>query len=130
MYRIRRFGVIKTANIVALIYVLVILIFIVPFAVLVLAASPRNVAAASTAGVLALGLFGVVFYGAFGWIFAAVACLLYNFAARYVGGIEVQVEPVAPPTAGPVWGPPASAPPPPVWGPPTTPPAPPLPPAE
>lgn len=112
MYRIRRFGIIKTATIVAVIYMLVVAIFFVPLAILALAASPGN-AAVGAVGILVFGLLAAVLYAAVGWIFTAIACALYNLAAGWVGGIEVQVEPVAPVAASPVWGPSSYPPPPP-----------------
>ena len=42
MFRIRRFSVIKTANVVALIYMVVVAIFAVPFALLVAIAGSRQ----------------------------------------------------------------------------------------
>jgi hypothetical protein len=116
MYRIRRFGVIQTATIVAVIYVLVIAIFAIPFAFLVFAYSPSN-SAAFAVSVLVGGLLAALLYAAIGWIFTAIACLLYNLAAGWTGGIVVQVEPVGPPAAPPNWGPPGMP------SPPTLPPA-------
>ena len=77
MFRIRRFGVMKTATVVAVLY----MIFV---------------------------------YGLFGWVFTAIALAIYNLAARWVGGIEVEVETVGPPPPVPTWGatlPPSSSPP-------------------
>lgn len=104
MYRIRRFGVIQTATIVAVIYILAIGIFAIPVAILVIAYSPGNSAALGLS-VLMGGLLAALLYAAIGWIFTAVACLLYNLAAGWTGGIEVQVEPVGPPPAPPTWSP-------------------------
>ena len=121
MYRIRRFGVVKTATVVAVMYVLVTAIVGVPVAILVVLAGRGRGIEALGPTVAAGALFVVAFYGIFGWIFTAIACALYNVAAGWVGGIEVQVEPVTPPPAPPVWGPttattPPTAPPP-GWGP-------------
>ena len=108
MYRIRRFGVIKTSTVVAVMYVIVIAAFAVPIAILVVAFG-RGDTAGGAAGVLVLGLLAAVVYGVLGWVFTAIACALYNLAAGWVGGIEVQVEPVAPPPPAPVWGPTGAA---------------------
>jgi hypothetical protein len=59
----------------------------------------------------------ILAYGLFGWIFTAIVCLIYNLAARWVGGVEVHVEPVAPPPPPPAWMAPTTSPPP---APPTT----------
>jgi hypothetical protein len=47
-------------------------------------------------------------------VFTAIALAIYNLAARWVGGIEVEIESVAPPPPVPTWGAtlPPSAPPP------------------
>jgi predicted lipid-binding transport protein (Tim44 family) len=114
MFRIRRFGVIRTANVVAFFYVVIIAIFVVPITLLVAAAAPSanlpgtTGAFAGNVGAMAVlffGLLAAVFYGIFGWIFTALACLLYNFAARVIGGIEIQLEAVEPPPPTAIWSP-------------------------
>jgi hypothetical protein len=130
MFRIRRFGVIKTANVVAFLYVIIIVVIFVPIGVIfALAGSSTNFggtgAFAGNAvgiGVLFFGLLAAVFYGIIGWIFTAIACLIYNFAAGMVGGIEIQLEAVEPPPPPMVWGGSATVPAPPA-APPTEPPA-------
>ncbi|OGN86010.1 MAG: hypothetical protein A2X23_06420 [Chloroflexi bacterium GWC2_73_18] len=115
MVDIRRFSVIRTANVVALMYVIAMAIFFVP--ILLLLALYSATPAAVDFGFLAAGTVGLVILTVFnaigGWIVTALACLIYNLAARWVGGIEVQVEQVAAPaptaTAQPPgWGPPVS----------------------
>lgn len=39
-----------------------------------------------------MGLLMPVFYGVFGFIFGAISAALYNLIARWVGGIQVEVE--------------------------------------
>ena len=109
MYRISRFGVVKTATMVALIYVIVIAIFFVPAAIIVLALGRSTGVAAG--GVLIGGVLIAVVYAAFGWIFTAISCAIYNLAARWIGGIEVQLQPVAPPPPVPLWAPSITPPP-------------------
>ena len=124
MFRIRRFGIVKTATVVAVLYVLIIAIFIVPVAILVAAFGGDN----GSNGALALivgGLILAVVYGLVGWVIAAIGCALYNVAAGWVGGIEVQLEAVVAPAPPPVWGPSTTPPqvnPPPVAPPPIAPP--------
>lgn len=122
MVRIRRFGVVRTATVVAVLYMVIAAIFAIPFALLAAAAgsSVGSVGDVNLAGILTIVLLAVVGYGVLGWVFTAIACLLYNLVAGWTGGIEVQVERVDAPPPAPVWG---SAPPP------TTPPGPPAPPA-
>lgn len=101
MYRIRRFGVMKTATVVAVMYVVIIAIFVVPFAILAMAFRSD---AAGGGAVLVFGLVAALVYGAAGWVITAIACALYNLVAGWTGGIEVQVEAVGPPPPIPVWG--------------------------
>ena len=49
------------------------------------------------AALLAVMMFGVgifmpVFYGLFGFIFGVISAAIYNLIARWIGGIEVEVE--------------------------------------
>ena len=143
---IRRFDVVRTANVVAVLYavgVLVIgLVVVVPFTLLTVVAGVSSsgsemagIVGASIVGGLVLGLIAVVFYGIMGWIMTAIGCALYNWVAGRIGGFRVEVEVEGPypgrpgyPTpygapgygnpAWPVPGSPAGqpAPPPPGWG--------------
>jgi hypothetical protein len=113
MYTIRRFSVVKTATVVAVMYVVIVAIFIIPFAFLALAFGRGDSGAGGLVGVLVFGLLAALLYGVFGWIFTAIACAIYNLAAGWVGGIEVQVDQSAPPPAQQLWAPSTpSAPPP------------------
>ena len=107
MYRIRRFGILKTATVVALIYMVIVAIFAIPFALLVIVAGSSQGAFGQTTaiGAVTLAFVAIVVYGILGWIFTAIACALYNLVAGWTGGIEVQVEPVAPPPLPPAWAP-------------------------
>ena len=104
MFRVRRFSVLSTANTVALMYFAGFLIIFVPVA-LILSVARVTVTTGSgqqtTFGVeLILLLIIPIFYGLAGWVFTALFCLLYNLAARFTGGIGVDVESRVP--AGPV----------------------------
>ena len=103
MYRICRFGVVKTATMFAVIYVIVIAIFAVPAAIIVLALAPSG--GAGAVEVVIGGVLIAIIYAVVGWIFTAIGCAIYNLAARWIGGIEVQVEPVVPPPPVPLWAP-------------------------
>ncbi len=105
MYRIRRFGVIRTATVVAVMYAIVFAIIFIPIALLALAAGPRGGVVTGPSIALFMVVLLVV-YPLLIWVFTAIACLLYNLAARFVGGIEVEVE--RPPqmwTQSPGWTP-------------------------
>jgi hypothetical protein len=114
MYTTRRFSVMKTATVVAVMYVVIVAIFIVPFAFLALAFGRGDSGAGGVVGVIVFGLLAALLYGVFGWIFTAIACAIYNLAAGWVGGIEVQVDQSTPPPAAQLWAPtaPPSVPPP------------------
>ena len=125
MVRIRRFNVIKTATVVAVMYVVIVAIFAIPFLLIVGIAGVStnggpNVGTGMVGG-LVLSVVIALFYGLIGWVFTAVACLIYNLVAGWIGGIEVEVDRVEPPAPPPAWmapggsptappGPPPSAP--------------------
>jgi len=95
MFRIRRFGVIRTSNVAAIAYLLITLVFVLPFA-LILAAGPvsmtdafGNRTAIEISPILLLII--PVVYAAIGWVFTALFCLLYNLAARITGGAEFEL---------------------------------------
>ena len=113
MYTIRRFSVLKTATVVAVMYVVIVAIFIVPLAILAVAFGRGESAAGGLLGVLVIGLLAALVYGVIGWIFTAIACAIYNLAAGWVGGIEVQVDQVGPPPTPQLWAPTAPPPAPP-----------------
>ena len=112
MFRIRRFGVLRTATVVALLYLVAFALLIIPFIVILLATGPRG-GAMPTAAIIAGLLFALVIYPVVGWVLTAIACLIYNLVARWVGGIEVEVERVHPagPPAGYAYGTPYGQPP-------------------
>jgi hypothetical protein len=104
MYSIRRFGVVRTATIVAVMYLIVTAVIVVPIVVLGgIAAVLGGQGGAVVVGIAVTGLIIGAIYGVMGWVFTALACLLYNLAAGWVGGIELQLEAVAAP-ATPTWG--------------------------
>ncbi|HET9496822.1 MAG TPA: hypothetical protein VFP83_00630 [Candidatus Limnocylindria bacterium] len=125
MVRIRRFGVLRTASVLALLYGLAALVFFGIFAVFVLVAGvqspsmpggiPGFDAGAGAVGILIFGAIAAALYGIFGWIFTAIFCLLYNWVAGFAGGVEIKLEAVTlpvpaapvPPPAGPPAPPPA-----------------------
>jgi len=113
MFRIRRFGVVKTATVVAIMYMVIVGVFVVPFALLALLVAPTQGSGSAGTGVsiLLFGLVAIFGYGLLGWVFTAIAAAIYNLAAGWVGGIEVEIETVAPPPPLPAWGTTAPSPP-------------------
>jgi hypothetical protein len=116
MVRIQRINVMKAATVAAIMYMIVIAIFVVPFVLLVAIAgvSAPGVDGGQTAGgALVVGLVAVLGYGLLGWVATAIAVAIYNLVAGWIGGIEVRVESVAPPAPPPAWMqvPPSASPP-------------------
>jgi hypothetical protein len=112
MVRIRRFNVVKTATVVALMYVVIVAIFAIPFLLLVgIAGVSMNGGPQVGAGIVGILIFAVVialFYGLVGWIVTAIGCAIYNVVAGWIGGIEVEVDRVEPPAPPPAWMAPGS----------------------
>ena len=98
---IRRFDVIRTANVVAVLYALMFavfgLIFLVPFALFGIAGSNSGgngagLFAASLAGGLIFYVLIVAFYSFIGWIATIIVLGFYNFVAGRMGGIRFVVD--------------------------------------
>jgi hypothetical protein len=112
---IRRFDVIRTANVVAVLYavavIIVVLVFFVPFLLIAGLAGMSSsdsemgsvVGAGLVGGLLFAGI-GIVFYGAVGWVMTAIVCALYNFVAGRIGGIRVIVDVEGPYPGTPAYG--------------------------
>jgi len=107
VHRIRRVGVIKTATTVAVLYALAIAIFAIPVALLAAAAGGVGTGAQRIGfvEVLTFAVLGILLYGVLGWIFTAIGCAIYNLAARFTGGIELELNMSTPPSAPAVWAP-------------------------
>jgi hypothetical protein len=98
---IRRFDIVRTANMIAMFYVMLALVFglfiFLPIALIGGIAGSRGDNGAGAA--LGVGLVGglifylliVVFYAIFGWIFGAIAAAVYNFVAGRIGGFQLDV---------------------------------------
>ena len=126
MVRIRRFNVVKTATVVALMYTVIVAVFAIPFFLLFAIAGVSvnggpTQAVGNGFGLIVVGIVAALVYGLIGWIATAIVCLLYNFVAGLVGGIEVEVDRPEPPPPPPAWMTSTTAPPPPTTSPPSTP---------
>jgi hypothetical protein len=42
---------------------------------------------------LAIGIFAPIFYAGMGFVVGAITALVYNLAAKWMGGIEIELEP-------------------------------------
>jgi hypothetical protein len=88
--QIRRFGVGQTAKVVGVLYTLIGLLFVPLLAVAAILA-PGDEQPFPLWFVACLPFV----YGLMGLVFSAIACLIYNMVAGWVGGIEVEVEEAA-----------------------------------
>ena len=86
VHQIRRFGVLQTAMVLGVLYVLLGVLFL-PFISIAATLAPDETGF-GTGMALALPLL----YGAAGFIFGAIGALLYNLVAGWVGGIEVELD--------------------------------------
>jgi len=115
--QIRRVGIFSYAKITAvttaafgLIIGVIYGLIVIVFGAAILAGGGRDTGAAGAGSIVAgvLIMIGLpIFYGVLGFIFGAIGALVYNVAAGFVGGIELELEPVADGYATP---------PPPQWG--------------
>jgi hypothetical protein len=101
MQTIRSVGVLSVAKIMGLLQACLSLVF-VPFFLAIAAvgsfASPHNnpLGAFGAAGITILAILMPVFYGVFGFAAGAMGALLYNLLAKWIGGIQIDLQPPAP----------------------------------
>jgi L-cystine uptake protein TcyP (sodium:dicarboxylate symporter family) len=96
MVRIRRFGIVRTANVAAIAYLLLTLIIVLPFVLILAAAGPMEFtdSLGRTASVEMSPLWLLLLpllYAVIGWLVTAMFCLVYNLAAAITGGAEMQL---------------------------------------
>ncbi|HEX9216556.1 MAG: hypothetical protein DMD65_12990 [Gemmatimonadetes bacterium] len=85
-HRLSRFSIGQTAKVLGVLYLLMGLIFL-PFFFIAAALSPKQ-----TGFGVGFALVLPVLYGIIGFVCTAIGCALYNFVARLVGGIEIQLD--------------------------------------
>lgn len=118
MYRVRRVGVISAANMSAaisfvftfVIALLVALVFL-PMGSLPLPSNVENPfdrASLPTGSLIGLLLVVPLVYAAIGWVAGALAALVYNLVARFIGGLQLTLE-QRPPDVPVAWTPAGSA---------------------
>ena len=99
---IRRFDVVRTANIAAALYLVITLVFslviFLPVTLLVSVAGTQYggngmgaILGAGVIGVLIFAVIGGLIYAVIGWIITAIMVALYNFVAGRIGGLQVDV---------------------------------------
>jgi hypothetical protein len=89
MRRIKSFGVIRTSAMVGAVY----LVFALPFA-LIGAAVALGVKGNHPPGVVPPLVFMLsmpLFFGAGGFVMTAILCWFYNIAAKFIGGIAIEL---------------------------------------
>ena len=94
MLRIRKFGVVQTAKVAAILYFFITAIMLVPFGIIFLAVDSVSDDFGATEGVFGsvIFLFAPIIYAVVGFVFVAIGCPIYNLVSKWVGGIEVEVE--------------------------------------
>ena len=96
MVRIRRLGVVRTATVASVFYLLITLIVLLPFALVLATAGPittTDQAGRTTTfevSPFVLLLLPLV-YALIGWVLTALFCLVYNLAAAITGGVELEL---------------------------------------
>ncbi len=99
---IRRFDVVRTANIAAALYLVITLVislvFFLPIMLLISVAGTQYggdgigaIMGAGVVGVLIFAVIGGLMYAVIGWIVTAIMVALYNFVAGRIGGLQVDV---------------------------------------
>jgi len=88
MVRIKSFGVLQTAKVVAVLYLLLFAVIGIPVGL--------GMALARSAPIgFAMILLLPIGYGLLGFVLTAITCALYNLVAGWTGGIEVDLGPAA-----------------------------------
>lgn len=106
--KIKRIGVLSAGKIGGVLYALLGLILGVFFAVFYLIFAAAGLASEDTMGLAVGGFVGAaasivllpIFYGVLGFVGGVVSAFLYNVVARFVVGIEIEVEQSYAPEAG------------------------------
>jgi len=102
MHVVKSVGVLSVAKIMGLIYACLGLIFIPFFLLIGLAGTLAGKQEAPFAGMIGLVLAFLmpIFYGVLGFLMGAIGAALYNLFAKWIGGIEFQVQSATPQLPG------------------------------
>lgn len=96
MVRVRRIGVVRTATVASVVYLLITLIILLPFVLVLATAGPITITD-TTGRTTTFELSPFVFlllpfvYALIGWVLTALFCLIYNLAAAITGGAELEL---------------------------------------
>jgi hypothetical protein len=91
MMQIKSFGVLQTSKLIAVLYLMVFAVIGIPVGLIVVALSPTRMGGLG----LVLVILVPLIYALLGFVIAAITCALYNVAAKWVGGIAIDIGPVA-----------------------------------
>jgi hypothetical protein len=92
--RVKRISPLQAGKMLGILYGAMGLLF-VPFIVLMITLAPRGQNGQTALPAIfggAFALFAPVIYGVMGFVLGVIGAAIYNLAARFVGGIEVEVE--------------------------------------
>jgi hypothetical protein len=97
MHTIKSVGVLSVAKVMGAIHVVLGLLVLPFFLLISLVASmaPRQNSPNPFGPFIgiAFAIFAPIFYGVWGFVFGAIGAFLYNLMAKWMGGIEVRLEP-------------------------------------
>lgn len=96
MIRVRRIGVVRTATVASVVYLLITLIILLPFVLVLATAGPITITdQAGRTTTFELSPFVLLLlpfvYALIGWVLTALFCLIYNLAAAITGGAELEL---------------------------------------
>lgn len=87
MAQIKKFGVGQTAKVIAILYLIPTAIIMIPAGLIMLLFGGDDALGGGIMFMLSPILYGLVSYVAI-----AIGCLIYNFVASKVGGIEIEIQ--------------------------------------
>jgi len=88
--QIKRFSVLQTSKVIAVIYVVMSAIFLIPIGLIMMMVGSQNNVFPFMGGVMFFVM--PLIYGLFAFIGGIIFCFFYNLVAKRTGGIEVEVE--------------------------------------
>ncbi|MHC4703513.1 MAG: hypothetical protein ACYTFQ_23345 [Planctomycetota bacterium] len=95
MAQLKKFGVLQTAKFSAILYFISTAVFMIPVGLILAARAPVGGGQESAFAAMFSGVFmflAPIIYAVAGFIFVAIGCLFYNLIAKFVGGIELDIE--------------------------------------
>jgi hypothetical protein len=92
MAQIKRFGVLQTAKLAAIMYFLVTAIVALPVGLITILAAPDTEGRAGPVFRGVVVLLAPLPYAVMGFVCVAIVCFIYNFIAKHEGGIEIEIE--------------------------------------